>query len=976
MSRLVRPAVYALVAGLSLLLFVTAGRVTSQPIRWSEVGAWLDRVDPVDALVELARWIGIALSGYVFAVALAALVSELAGSIRLVRVERLLRGLVALVALPTLRRRLLELGAAASITASSLNAVPAGAAMAPAAAAAQIEHSLESPAAPVMLRGEYQGFGLLSPSRTPVATAGSVHVVQPGDALWEILTDHYGHCDPELLRRVLVANPYIENPDLILPGWRILLPDLNGQAPRRNAFAPRGEATWTAVTVQPDDTLWGILERQRGEATADLVWAVVEANPDIEDPDVIYPGQVITLPPMPRQDRPKEEPQTDPERARWPEVKPHRRPEPPAPERVHRPVPPPSSVRPPTTTSATTTPPPPVESSVGREDEIAVRAQQVDDSDSSPRPPVGQLVGWTGGAALAAALLGLGVYRRRHAPRGRQLYKPTRRGVELGVALHVTDNLSTVEQAANALRNVASRTHPRAGETTPMPRLLRLGADEIELVWDAPNVDVLSSWASGDGGWTWTLDPEQGCNAPGTPHPCPCLVTVGRREGADVLVNLEACGSLAITGDRQRGESLLRSMTVELAASRFADSPTILVVGDSIDLPGEPEHSRVVDVNEAAAWLRDRTESATSLLAHRRLTSLFALRARSRPNDAHEPVIVVVDAALGSDDELSTLVGLSNGDLGAVIVVLGDHPGATCRVEVDGERVRLEPLALELDGVALEPTVSCLIDEMIPPPDVGSAPHEPAAETNEVSLADNVTPVITDGPGVDLAVDEAWDVELKVLGQVRAIGTKEPLSPTELHLAIYLAFHRYGDNADTISTMIWPEGASPKTLTNTMGSLRRKLGADPEGNLLFPLGREHQHTYSLSNRVVTDWDRFRALVARAEQLTGEEAIDVLDEALELVDGPPFRATSGYSWASIGTTVDIINGVTAAAERCVQLQLDAGDPDAASRAGFKGLNIADSADDARDLMKLTVDALCLAGNETGAAELRAQLVTDD
>src|SRR5690606_37320443 len=75
-------------------------------------------------------------------------------------------------------------------------------------------------------------------------------------------------------------------------------------------------------------------------------------------------------------------------------------------------------------------------------------------------------------------------------------------------------------------------------------------------------------------------------------------------------------------------------------------------------------------------------------------------------------------------------------------------------------------------------------------------------------------------PVPEAVEDEAdWDVELKVLGQVRAVGTVEPLSPTELHLAIYLAFHRNGQNADTIATVVWPQGCAKRTVTNTMAFL-------------------------------------------------------------------------------------------------------------------------------------------------------------
>ena len=49
------------------------------------------------------------------------------------------------------------------------------------------------------------------------------------------------------------------------------------------------------VTVQPGNTLWGISRRSYGEGT--LYVRVFEANRErIRDPDLIYPGQVFTVP--------------------------------------------------------------------------------------------------------------------------------------------------------------------------------------------------------------------------------------------------------------------------------------------------------------------------------------------------------------------------------------------------------------------------------------------------------------------------------------------------------------------------------------------------------------------------------------------------------------------------------------------------------------------------------------------------------
>ena len=99
--------------------------------------------------------------------------------------------------------------------------------------------------------------------------------------------------------------------------WRATLPDVDeglytlrvdelaGDASVRSRFetpfqrqAPglaAGAAGVRAVTVQPGNTLWGISAAQYGEGIQYV--KVFEANRDqIRDPDLIYPGQVFTLP--------------------------------------------------------------------------------------------------------------------------------------------------------------------------------------------------------------------------------------------------------------------------------------------------------------------------------------------------------------------------------------------------------------------------------------------------------------------------------------------------------------------------------------------------------------------------------------------------------------------------------------------------------------------------------------------------------
>ena len=176
--------------------------------------------------------------------------------------------------------------------------------------------------------------------------------------------------------------------------------------------------------------------------------------------------------------------------------------------------------------------------------------------------------------------------------------------------------------------------------------------------------------------------------------------------------------------------------------------------------------------------------------------------------------------------------------------------------------------------------------------------------------------------------------------------------------------------------MVWPNGAAQRTITNTMASLRRKLGTGTDGEMLFPLGRDSQYLYKLSPRVTTDWDRFLALARQAEESPPDRAVELLDQALELIDGPPFRAPAGYSWAySDGTASLICETVALVARQCVDLHLDRAEFLAAGVAAYNGTRtVVDAADD--PLVKRVVDALKSNGQESSAQTLSGRASADD
>lgn len=994
MRRLIRPALFTLASVAAVVGFVLAGRISDEPLAWGDIDGWLDRVEPVDAFAEMARWVGLVLAAYVAVISLIALLAELATTIHMPWLHRWLSRLVRAVALPALRHRLLEVTAVATITASSLQAAPAGAVHSAVPAATLVADQMLPPVDMPMVRGEFRGFRVSTVAASP-QISGSTYTVRAGDTLWDIVRDHYGRVDAALVEAVATANPSITDSDLILVGWKITLPDLSLDEPV-DQF-PRtvdGEATWTVVTVREGDTLWDIVDEHYGNATAELVWATVEANPEIDDPALIHPGQLITLPPtvvdepglppavpLPSVEVDLPPPKIEPPKTAVPEESVPSTSEPTFETESDVPV----LNGSPTSAPSASLPSPtvrPTQSVDVRDPQMSPESElPADEVDEPAGPSLAQLIGWTGGGGLAAALLALTARRQRRRPPIERHRRPSERAVQLGVALHETDNLATAEWAAIALGALANQLRPRPGEPTPVPRLLRLGGDHVELVWDVPNPEVCSPWRTHDGGWSWTMERPSALRASDAPSPCPGFVTIGKREGADVLLNLESCGAIAVTGDPDTTASLVNSMALELAANVFSDAPTVLMVRLAAP-PGAPEHARVVDVDEALGWIRDRNDSATALLAHRRLTSLFALRARSRPQDSHEPVIVIVDPTTVEQERLAEMIELANGDLGTILVVTGPCPSLTWQLESAGGGVAIQPLGLSLDGLGVPRELDCLIEELVP----AAEPTQDEPEADEELEADEVHAVLADHVAIaqdrlppatsaTTVEDGEWDVELKVLGQVRCVGLDEPLTPTELHLAIFLAFHRNGENSDTIATMVWPNGVAQRTITNTMASLRRKLGTGSDGEMLFPLGRDSQYVYKLSPRVATDWDRFLKLARGAEELPPEAGVELLDRALELIDGPPFRAPAGYSWAySDGTASLICETVALVARRCVDLHLDRAEFLAAGVAAYNGTRTVDDA--AEDpLVKRVADALRSNGQESSAKTLLEQASAD-
>ncbi|HBC93487.1 MAG TPA: peptidoglycan-binding protein [Pelotomaculum sp.] len=91
---------------------------------------------------------------------------------------------------------------------------------------------------------------------------------------------------------IMNANPQIEDQFLIFEGQTITVPDSGAPIPLLRSTVPvpatSGQGTYT---VQPGDTMYAIAQKN-GIAVNTLV----AANPQIKDPNMIFPGQTIHIP--------------------------------------------------------------------------------------------------------------------------------------------------------------------------------------------------------------------------------------------------------------------------------------------------------------------------------------------------------------------------------------------------------------------------------------------------------------------------------------------------------------------------------------------------------------------------------------------------------------------------------------------------------------------------------------------------------
>lgn len=705
--------------------------------------------------------------------------------------------------------------------------------------------------------------------------------------------------------------------------------------------SPAGFATETPrggiekyIEVQPPqgrhyDTLWGIAERYLGDGMRYKELAALNmgtVQPDgtaLRNPDLIYPGWVLRLPPD------AEGPGirvTDPHAA---ELKPHGRDPGPAHSPGH-----------------------PRDHGGGQQTEDPATASLAGAPGSSVDVQAVSAGGFAVGGALLAAGLLVGLRRRRGWDGG-----PNPRG---GKRLDTEFDLrGSADLASAAFIDRVLRGLPQSRPTgvgIPSPTACLVGADGLALTFPpASRTRLQAPWRGDQGGRTWTFRRSDvgHVHLSGEPlSPFPGLVALGENASrVETLIDVESVpGILSLGGDLRVAREMAIAMGLGLATNPWSDSPRVTFVGFADDLSAvAPDVIRHYDdlspVLTRVDAARRRQQSACAAHGY---PSVPAGRVADPDRRLWAPDFVVLSGVPSADDvvRLEALAADPRHAIG--VIVVGDVPDAAVRlVASETGQVWCGPLGIDLTAHRMTRDtyrdLLAVYDESVARGDAGSVDDEAGDHARAA-----------EPPSLDLATPQP--VEVTVMGQVSvtAPGDEDPERLDLLaEVVVYLALHPDGVHPNVLSAAIWPRGVSDDVRDLALASTARWLGVGIDGEPRLAIDGEGRWRLGRSG-VRVDWDAFRALVNRSTQ-TGVDARVELSNALSLITGPAFVGAPShrYGWLvyESGET-DITVASVAVARRLAALSARYDDPIGARTALMAGLRAAPVCEELwRDALRL-------------------------
>ncbi len=658
------------------------------------------------------------------------------------------------------------------------------------------------------------------------------------------------------------------------------------------------------VTVVEGDHLWGISVRRLQDAGIDEpsnaqvaahVAYMVEANqPHIDDPDLINPDEVFTLPALGQ-----------------PEPADRARPEDARPADSTADTTPSGVVAEPNGNGRTTTGPrsarsearpddaPDVDDSVADDsvgDETIVDEtvgdETVDDDQDDQDLSVGLVA--VGGLGLLTAAVG-GIVVRNQARRigGRRPGTAPHFAVPPAAERLIaeTSDDDALVDLDRALRYLGDKL---SVDGLALPDLVGVlvGDDHIRLLVATPHNAAPKPFSVERDGMVWSIArPVPPFDVRAALNPYPTLVSAGYTDSARLLIDLEYIGSLNLTGGFADVVDAMATLALQVATSPLADTIDVVCVGFGEELAELERITVVPSIDTVRSTISDHAAGTADLVE---ATGNSGPTGRAAGVGDWTP-LVVFDPLSELDGDSSELIDAAEANPAAgVSAVVHGVDSAALTIELTEDRAVIPSYGVSLHRRPLTRSertdLSSAVTAAKKPrhterPDLLSA-LEISAEDSPERDANSEPP-----PQPEPEATRPYRFLVRLLGPLRVDDVNgRPVafarSATPEFLA-YLVHHRDGVEVGRVMGTLWPSTTARRTwIANVHADAARSLGGSEGGVALIPRpGADDE--YRLSAGVTSDVEQFKAMVTHAITRPVEQAVELLTDALALVEGIPY-----------------------------------------------------------------------------------------